>query len=324
MEPGTLLYALLGLLLLGLGGDLLVRGAVGLAELFRISPLFTGLVLVGFGTSMPELVTSLSAALQGSPGIAIGNVVGSNIANILLILGLTAVIRPIPADPRSFRRDAPMLAFATLTCLVVVETGSVGRASGMFFLLALAGYLAYTHRAEKRLHDASALLHEQQGRLLRPALRSGWISAAFALLGLGGIMLGADYLVSSSIVLAAALGVPDSIVGLTVVAVGTSLPEFATSVAAALKRQTDIALGNIIGSNIFNILGILGTTVLVRPIAIPENVVVFDAWVLLAVTGLLLYYAMSEARISRLEGFVFLALYAVYIALMAGRALPLA
>lgn len=321
MELGTLLYALLGLVLLGLGGDLLVRGAVGLAELFRISPLFTGLVLVGFGTSMPELVTSLSAALQGSPGIAIGNVVGSNIANILLILGLTAVILPIPADPRSFRRDAPMLAFATLICLVVVETGSVGRASGIFFLLALAGYLAYTHRAEKRLHDASALLHEQQAQLLRPAIRSGWISAALALLGLGGIILGADYLVTSSIALAAALGVPDSIVGLTVVAVGTSLPEFATSIAAALKRQTDIALGNIIGSNIFNILGILGTTALIRPIEIPENVVVFDAWVLLGVTALLLYYAMSEAHISRREGAIFVGLYAAYVVLVTSRAI---
>ena len=322
MDLGTLLYGLLGLVLLGLGGDLLVRGAVGLAELFRVSPLFTGLVLVGFGTSTPELVTSLSAALQGSPGIAIGNVVGSNIANILLILGMTAIIMPIPADPRSFRRDAPMLAFATLTCLVVVETGSVGRVAGIFFLLALAGYLAYTHRAEKRLHDASALLHEQQGRLLQPSTRSGWISAALALSGMVGIILGAKYLVTSSIAIAGALGVSDSIIGLTVVAIGTSLPELATSIAAAVKRQTDIALGNIIGSNIFNILGILGTTVLIRPIEIPQNVVVFDAWVLLGVTALLLYYAMSEARISRREGAIFLALYLAYIVLLTGRAIP--
>jgi cation:H+ antiporter len=322
MDLGTLLFALLGLALLGLGGDLLVRGAVGLAELFRVSPLFTGLVLVGFGTSTPELVTSVSAALQGSPGIAIGNVVGSNIANILLILGMTAVIMPIPADPRSFRRDAPMLAVATLTCLVVVETGSVGRASGLVFLLALAGYLAYTYRADKRQHDASALLHEQQGRLLERGARSGWVSAALALCGLAGIIAGANFLITSSITIASALGVSDSIIGLTVVAIGTSLPELATSVAAAVKRQTDIALGNIIGSNIFNILGILGTTVLIRPIEIPENVVSFDAWVLLGVTALLLYYAMSEARISRREGAIFLALYALYVILLTGRAIP--
>jgi cation:H+ antiporter len=322
MDLGTLFFGLLGLALLGLGGDLLVRGAVGLAELFRVSPLFTGLVLVGFGTSMPELVTSVSAALQGSPGIAIGNVVGSNIANILLILGLTAVIMPIPADPRSFRRDAPMLAVATVTCLVVVETGSVGRPSGVLFLLVLLGYLVYTYRVDKRQHDASALLHEQQGRLLERGARSGWVSAALALCGLGGIIAGANFLITSSIAIASALGVSDSIIGLTVVAVGTSLPELATSVVAAVKRQTDIALGNIIGSNIFNILGILGITVLIRPIDIPENVVSFDAWVLLGVTALLLYYAMSEARISRREGAIFLALYALYVILLTGRAMP--
>lgn len=320
MDLGTLLLGLLGLALLGLGGDLLVRGAVGLAELFRVSPLFTGLVLVGFGTSTPELVTSVSAALQGSPGIAIGNVVGSNIANILLILGLTAVIMPIPADRRSFRRDAPMLALATLTCLVVVETGSAGRPSGAVFLLALAGYLVYTYRADKRQHDASALLHEQQGRLLESGFHSGWVSAALALCGLAGIIAGANLLISSSVAIASTLGVSDSIIGLTVVAIGTSLPELATSVAAAVKRQTDIALGNIIGSNIFNILGILGATVLIRPIEIPENVVIFDAWVLLAVTALLLYYALSEARISRREGTVFLCLYGLYISLLVLRA----
>jgi len=321
MDLSTMLCALLGLILLGIGGDVLVRGAVGLAELLKVSPLFTGLVLVGFGTSTPELVTSLSAALQGSPGIAIGNVIGSNIANTLLILGLTAIILPIPANPRSFRRDAPMLAIATLVCLAVVETSSVGRLSGVLFLLLLAGYLWHTYRMEKQRHDASALQHEQQGRLLEPASRSGALSAILALSGLAGILAGANLLVTASIQIAAALGIPDSIIGLTVVAVGTSLPELATSVAAAAKRQTDIALGNIIGSNIFNILGILGTTALVRPIRIPDNVVDFDAWVLFGVTGLLLYYALSEARISRSEGAVFLLLYAAYLVLLASRVL---
>ncbi|MCW8871857.1 MAG: calcium/sodium antiporter [Xanthomonadales bacterium] len=321
MDLSTVFCALLGLILLGIGGDVLVRGAVGLAELLKVSPLFTGLVLGGFGTSTPELVTSLSAALQGSPGIAIGNIIGSNIANTLLILGLTAIILPIPADPRSFRRDAPMLAIATLVCLAVVETSSVGRLSGALFLLLLAGYLWHTYRMEKQRHDAPALLHEQQGRLLEPAARSGALSAILALSGLAGILVGANLLVTASIQIAAALGIPDSIIGLTVVAVGTSLPELATSVAAAVKRQTDIALGNIIGSNIFNILGILGTTALVRPIRIPDNVVDFDAWVLFGVTGLLLYYALSEARISRSEGAVFLLLYAAYLVLLASRVL---
>lgn len=320
MDLNTVLLGLLGLGLLGFGGDLLVRGAVGIAELLKVSPLFTGLVLVGFGTSTPELVTSLTAALQGSPGIAIGNVVGSNIANILLILGLTALILPIPADPRSFRRDAPMLAIATVVCLVVVETGHVGRFSGALFLVLLGGYLVYTFRTENRRPDASALIHEQQGQLLRPAARSGVISGVIAVAGLAGIIGGANLLVGASIQIAGALGVSDSVIGLTVVAVGTSLPELATSVAAAVKRQTDIALGNIIGSNIFNVLGILGVTVLVRPIRIPQDVVTFDAWVLLGVTGLLLYYALTDARLSRSEGMVFLVLYATYLGLLASSA----
>jgi cation:H+ antiporter len=320
MDLNTVLLGLLGLGLLGFGGDLLVRGAVGIAELLKVSPLFTGLVLVGFGTSTPELVTSLTAALQGSPGIAIGNVVGSNIANILLILGLTALILPIPADPRSFRRDAPMLAIATVVCLVVVETGYVGRLSGALFLVLLGGYLVYTFRTEIRRPDASALIHEQQGQLLSPAARSGVISGVIAVAGLAGIIGGANLLVGASIQIAAALGVSDSVIGLTVVAVGTSLPELATSVAAAFKRQTDIALGNIIGSNIFNVLGILGVTVLVRPIRIPQDVVTFDAWVLLGVTGLLLYYALTDARLSRSEGMVFLVLYATYLGLLASSA----
>ena len=322
MELYTALFALLGFALLGLGGDLLVRGAVGIAELLKVSPLFTGLVLVGFGTSTPELVTSLTAALQGSSGIAIGNVVGSNIANILLILGLTAIILPIPADPHSFRRDAPMLALATVVCLVVVETGQVGRVSGALFLVLLASYLIYTYRTEIRRPDASALIHQQQGKLLEPGARPGIISVLLALAGLAGIVGGARLLVSSSVEIAAALGVSDSVIGLTVVAVGTSLPELATSVVAALKRQTDIALGNIIGSNIFNILGILGATVLVQPIRIPQDVVTFDAWVLLGVTGLLLYYALTDARLSRSEGAVFLVLYASYLGLLSLGAAP--
>jgi len=324
MELTTVLFALLGLSLLGAGGDLLVRGAVGIAEVLKVSPLFTGLVLVGFGTSMPELVTSLTAALQGSPGIAIGNVVGSNIANSLLILGVTALIVPIPADPQSFRRDAPMLALATVVCLVVVETGQIGRISGTLFLVLLGAYLAYTYRAENRRPDASALIHQQQGTLLRSAARRGGLSVLLAAAGLVGIIGGARLLVSSSIEIAGALGIPDSVIGLTVVAVGTSLPELATSVVAAIKRQTDIALGNIIGSNIFNILGILGVTVLVKPISIPQGVVVFDAWVLLGVTGLLLYYALTEACLSRSEGAVFLVLYATYVGLLAVGAWPAA
>jgi len=313
--------ALFGLALLGLGGDILIRGAVGTAAWLRFSPLFTGLVLVSMGTSMPELGTSLVAALHGSPGIAVGNVVGSNIANILLILALTAMIMPIKADPRSFRRDAPMLAVSTVVCLMVVETGLVGRTSGVLFLLLLGAYLVHTYRTEKYKPDASALIHEEQGLLVKPLARSGVISVMLIVAGTVAIIVGADLIVTASIEIATELGVSDSLIGLTVVAVGTSIPELAASIAAALKREADIAFGNIIGSNIFNVLGILGTTAVIRPIDVPEEVVTIDAWALLGVTGLLLHFAFTEAHISRREALIFLALYFAYLVLVAGRAI---
>jgi len=312
---------LFGLVLLGLGGDILIRGAVGTAAWLRLSPLFTGLVLVSMGTSMPELGTSLVAALHGSPGISVGNVVGSNIANILLILALTALIMPIRANPRSFRRDAPMLAVSTVVCLMVVETGSVGRLNGFLFLLLLGAYLVYTYRTEKHKPDASALIHEEQGLLVRPLARSGVISVMLVLAGTAAIIAGADLIVTACVDIAAELGIADSLIGLTVVAVGTSIPELVASIAAALKRETDIALGNVIGSNIFNVLGILGTTAVIRPIDVPEEVVTIDAWVLLAVTGLLLHFAFTEAHISRREASIFLVLYFAYLVLVAGRAI---
>jgi len=320
MDAGTLIFAFLGLGLLGLGGDMLVRGAVNVAEWLRASPLFTGLVIVGFGTSTPELATSLDAALQGPPAIAVANVLGSNIANSLLILGLTAVLLPIPAEPASFRRDAPVLAFATIACVVVALTGSMGRVTGLAFVLALLGYVFYTYHTESRRQDASAQRHAQAGALLHMPFRRLGAGIALAGAGLLAVLAGADLLVTSSIRIARTMGIPETVIGLTVVAVGTSLPELATSVVAAFKRQTDIALGNIIGSNIFNILGILGTTALVAPLTIPARLVVYDVWVLLGVTAALLIFAMTRARITRAEGAVFLVLYAGYLGFLTVRA----
>lgn len=320
MDAGTTLLALTGLALLGLGGDVMVRGAVGIAELLKVSPLFTGLVLVGFGTSTPELVTSLDAVLKGSPDIAVGNVLGSNIANTLLILGLTAVVLPIPAEPRSFRRDAPMLAAATLACVGVSLSGGMGRPSGLVFVVLLAAYLFYTYRTESRGPDASAELHALQGSLMRVPHRRAGTCVALAAGGLAGVLVGADLLVQSSMAIARGLGIPETVIGLTIVAIGTSLPELATSMAAAFKRQTDIALGNIIGSNIFNILGILGVTALAAPFTIARSLVAYDIWVLLGVTVLLLCFAMTSARISRREGIVSLVLYVAYLAFLAARA----
>jgi len=321
IDTVTILLGLFGLALLGFGGDMLVRGAVGIAQALKVSPLFTGLVLVGFGTSTPELATSLDAALRGSPGIAIGNVVGSNIANILLILGLTAVLLPIPAEPKSFRRDAPMVAISTIACVAFSLTGHYERWTGLIFIGMLFAYLVYTYRAERVRQDDSAKLHVQEGTLRegRPP-KPIWLSALLAAGGLGMVLVGADLLVNSSIEVAGVLGIPDTVIGLTVVAVGTSLPELATSIVAAVRRETDIALGNILGSNIFNVLGILGVTAVISPIAVPAAIVEFDVWILLGVTGLLLYFATTKARIERLEGAVFLALYVAYVGFTAVRA----
>jgi cation:H+ antiporter len=213
-----------------------------------------------------------------------------------------------------------VLALATVACVAVALTGSMGRATGLAFVLALLAYVFYTYRTESRRQDASAQRHVQAGALLHVPLRRIGAGIALALAGLVAVLAGADLLVTASIAIARTVGIPETIIGLTVVAVGTSLPELATSIVAAFKRQTDIALGNIIGSNIFNILGILGTTAMVAPLTIPGRLVAYDVWVLLGVTVVLLTFAMTRARITRVEGVVFLVLYAGYLAFLTVRA----
>lgn len=305
-----------GLVLLALGGDALVRGAVGIAEKLRVSSLLTGLVLVGFGTSTPELVTSISAIMKDSPAIAVGNVVGSNIANILLILGVAALIMPLPAERKALRRDGPMLAIAALACLLVTEFWAFGRLTGALFVAGLVAYVVYTYRVERRVHDAQAALHDAEAAQVRPLSHNLPLSLAFALGGIGLVIFGANLMVDGSIVLARAMGVSELVIGLTIVAVGTSLPELATSVVAALKKETDIAVGNIVGSNIFNVLGILGVAALVQPFDLPGAEVRQDVWIMIAVTALLLLIVWTRGRLSRLAGFGFLLLYAGYIAFL--------
>ncbi|MFP3943492.1 MAG: calcium/sodium antiporter [Alphaproteobacteria bacterium] len=321
------LNILLGLILLAAGGDILVRGAVRLAEFFRVSRLVTGLVLVGFGTSLPEMATSVDAALKGSPGIAVGNVVGSNIANILLILGIAAILMPLRCDRRAFRRDGPMLAGATAAVMAVALGGEIGRLAGALFLAALALYVTAVYRIERRLHDASARLHEGEATLMDvpqlpiPERIRPWPGAGMALAGLGLIIWGADLMVSGSVELARALGVSETVIGLSIVAVGTSLPELATSVIAVVKREADIAVGNVMGSNIFNLLGILGVTALVRPIAVPREFLDYDWWILAGVTALLLVFAHTGSRLSRAEGGIFLGGYALFLGLLVYRSI---
>ncbi len=313
----NLLFLAGGLILLVLGGELLVRGAVALARRLGVSPLMIGLTLVGFGTSTPELVTSLQAAFADAPGIVVGSVVGSNVANILLILGLAALISPIRATPAAFRRDGSVLLLSALLCLGVVLFGSFTRPIGVGFLAILCAYLVATYLLERNRRDASAEMHESEGEAVQVAPGHAAIAVGSLLIGIALTILGARFLVDAAVELARGFGVSQSIIGLTVVAIGTSLPELVTSVVAAARRQGDLAFGNVVGSNIFNSLGILGVTALAKPIAVPAEIAVLDIWVMLAATLLLLIVTITGWRVNRGEGAFLVTAYVAYLAFIA-------
>ena len=304
----------LGLVLLVVGGEVLVRGASSAARKLGVSPLMIGLTLVGFGTSTPELVTSLQAAFAGSPGIAIGNVVGSNISNALLILGLTALIAPISVDRRAFLRDGPMLALVTGVAVWVMLQGELTRQFGLIAVGILAGYILLVWLLERKRPDAEGERIEDEADLKSSWRGSPWIALLLALGGIGVTIVGARFLVDGSVSLARSYGVSDTIVGLTIVAVGTSMPELVTSVIAALRRQGDVALGNIIGSNLYNLLGILGITAIIKPIPVPPEMLGVDVWVLAAATAAVILFAFRGMKIFRLEGLALVAGYGGYMA----------
>ncbi|SES25693.1 cation:H+ antiporter [Tranquillimonas rosea] len=309
----TLLTLFAGLVLLLAGGEALVRGSVAVATRLGVSKLLIGLTLVGFGTSMPELVASLQGALAGAPGLAVGNVVGSNIANILLILGTAAVILPIATTRAAFQRDGAVLVAVTLILVAIALTGSLGRVAGLGLLVLLAGYTIGTYLAERRRMSAAGHLHTAEADASSSDMA---IPAALALTagGIAGVVFGASLLVGAAVELARLAGISEAVIGLTLVAVGTSLPELVTSVMAALRRQADVAFGNVVGSNVFNILGIGGITAVVSPLSIPDEIIRLDIWAMLGATLLLVLFAVTGWRVSRREGAIFLALYAAYLA----------
>lgn len=303
-----------GLVVLVLGAEFLVRSSVALARRLGVSPLLIGLTLVGFGTSSPELVASLTAALKGSSGIAVGNVVGSNICNVFLILGASALIAPLAITRAAFLRDGPVLVGVSLLLLGVCLLGEVARWVGATLVALLGIYVVWCYRAERQDPEA-AKAHEGEANAASAAPSA---SVALSIAGAGGglvlLVVGAWLLVGGAMTLARTFGVSETIIGLTIVAVGTSLPELATSVIAAARGQADVAFGNIIGSNIYNILGILGAVAVVQPLAIPPEIVAFDIWVMLASSALLVIFALTGWRIVRWEGAALLAAYGLYIA----------
>ena len=300
----ALLFAL-GLAGLFFGGNWLVQGASAAALRLRIPPLVIGLTVVGFGTSTPELLVSLDAALRGASGIAIGNVVGSNIANILLILGVSALIGPFVGRFADLRRDLLWMSGAALIAVPVFMGGLVGRWEGAALFVGILVYIWVCIRTA--------------GSGEEPEIEAAplWKSALVTLGGLVVLMIGARLLVDSATEIARAFGVTEAVIGLTIVAVGTSLPELATSVIAAWRGQREIALGNVVGSNIFNTLAILGITALVSPIPVEPRFVVVDVPVMIAVSLLLVATIWRCEGMGRTAGAVFLAFYAAYVAAMA-------
>jgi len=311
-----------GFLLLVLGGETLVRGSVSIANRAGVSPLLVGLTVVGFGTSAPELLTSVQAALLGSPGIAVGNVVGSNIANILLILGVIAFLRPVHAEPKAFYRDGSMLALSAAVCTFAALTGMFTRLMGVGFIVVLISYIVLSFVKERNSTDPSAVLHAEEAK----AIEANSQSLSWAIvLTIGGLLLtlvGARLLVDASIDLARAFGISETIIGLTLVAVGTSLPELVTAIVAAIRRQPEIAFGNVIGSCIYNLLGILGTTAIIMPISVPPEILQIDLWIMLAATAFMIIFTATGWRLNRFEGAFLLAGYGGYIACMTERLTP--
>jgi cation:H+ antiporter len=305
------LFILIGVVLLYFGGELLVKNAVTLARSWGVSTMVVGLTVVAFGTSSPELAASLTAALQGSPEIAVGNVIGSNIFNILGILGLTSVIAAIKVQSQFIVREVPILLAVTVLCVVLLLDGSLGRLEGLLFVVLLGAYIGFLYTASRR-DDAL----EAQSEEAYSDGKATWRTYLGAVVGLVLLGVGARVLVLGAVGVARGFGVSELVIGLTVVAFGTSLPEVAASVIAALKKEPDIALGNVIGSNVFNMLCILGITALVSPIGVSWAEIQRDVWVMLGVTVLLLPFLLTGRRLSRLEGGIFLALYVGYVAIL--------
>jgi cation:H+ antiporter len=301
------------------GGEALVRGASRLASRAGISPLVVGLTVVAFGTSSPELVVSVTSAMEGKADIAVANVVGSNIFNVLFILGVCALVAPLTVSAQIVRREVPVMIGASL---LIVPMGWDGRIGGLEALVLLAGIVAYTVFAIRagRRETAAVKAEYAEGLAPRHPERGGWLAGAgLALAGLGALVLGAHWFVDAAVALARSLGVSEAVIALTIVAAGTSLPEVATSLVATVRGERDIAIGNVVGSNIFNILGILGLSGALAHggLAVAPAIERFDVPVMVAVAVATLPVVFTGRTLARWEGAVFLSYYAAYVLYLA-------
>ncbi|MBI1390904.1 MAG: calcium/sodium antiporter [bacterium] len=306
----SIVLIILGGVLLYFGGELLVTHSARLARIWGLSPLTIGLTVVAFGTSSPELAASVTAAFRGAPSIAIGNVIGSNISNIAFILGVSAMIYPIAVQKRFNRREMPFMIAASALIWPLFFNGLLGRIEGLILIALLAGYTFVvlrfsTQAAAEIIPELDAIPDEPEG----PA----WKSLLGAALGIGLLVGGAQSLIEGAVRIATQLGVPDKVIGLTLVAFGTSLPEFASCAVASMRKHSEIVLGNIVGSNIFNVLCILGFTAVIKPLAIPWSEILIDFGVMMAFSVILWPMLITGKSLGRLEGACLFAGYVAYI-----------
>jgi cation:H+ antiporter len=301
---------ILGLIILVAGAEALIRGSVRVARSLGVSPFMIGFTLIGFGTSAPELVVSLSAALKGNSDIALGNVVGSNIANIGLVLGVGALVRPLAASMRMLRVEVPLVILVSVVLWVLCGDNRLGRIDGIVLLAGFAAVCAYMYRGAR---EEPAKVKEEVGKAADVHMRV-WVACLLAAFGIAGLVGGAHLVVEAAVEIAKSLGVGEWLIGLTVVAIGTSLPEVAAAVAAASKGESDLVLGNVVGSNLFNVLLILGTTVAVQPIGVPDDAIRAEIPAMVGFSLLLLAVVGHGMKIHRWEGAILLTAYAGFIA----------
>ena len=300
----NILLIIAGFVLLFLGGELLLRGSIALAKRFQLSNLLIGAVVIGFGTSTPELSASISAALKGAPDIALGNVIGSNTANVFLIAGMAGLLCPLKIPYANVHRDVVMMVVSSVMLVVMMWFETLDMITGVIFLLTLAGYIIWSFQSSDDDCDNEAI-----------SAKTYSTGMAFVLLAVGIATLtgGAALLVDGVIGVARRFGISEAIIGLTVVAVGSSLPELATAIISSIQKQSEMVLGNIIGSSIFNVLAILGVTALIQPIPVSPQMMAFDVWVMITATLLLTLLIVMGIKIGRRIGSLMVIGYLSYV-----------
>lgn len=300
----VVVFLLLGIVFLLVGGDLLVKSSAALASKLNVSPFLIGITVVSFGTSAPELLVSLNAALQGSTGIAIGNVIGSNIANIALVLGLTILIRPINVESKRYLFSWMIMLVSSVMFYGFSMDGIIDPIDGLFFISGLILFISLSIRYRHSSIDEEEIDEGMNSRMI----------PLYFILGAAGLYFGSEFLVANSVIIAKYFGLSEFVIGITIVALGTSLPELVTSVIAILKGQSSISIGNLIGSNIFNVFAVLGITSLVRPLGADTNLLISDLPIMLGVTLLLGLFLFISRKLRRIEGVLLISIYLIYVA----------